>query len=171
MGKDGFLELLPIYLDHILHPTLTDAGFATEVHHISPDGEDSGVVYCEMQGRENSAESRAILELLREMYKNCGYSSETGGIMHNLRTSTTNEKVRDFHAQFYRSENLTCIITGQVKIEDVAKALEPVEARILSKVSRLSFLHVYVCHFILYNILFRARNRNSCVLGSPKLNH
>lgn len=23
VGKDGFLELMPIYLDHILHPTLS----------------------------------------------------------------------------------------------------------------------------------------------------
>lgn len=47
VGKDGFLELLPIYLDHILFPTLSDAGYITEVHHIAPNGEDSGVVcYC-----------------------------------------------------------------------------------------------------------------------------
>lgn len=90
-----------------------------------------------MKGRENSGESRATLELLRETYPNCGYSAETGGIMHNLRTSTTNEKVRNYHAQFYRPENLTLVITGQVKIEDVAKALEPFENRILIKVNEL----------------------------------
>lgn len=104
------------------------------MHHIAADGKDGGVVYCEMQGRENSAESRACLALLREIYPNCGYSAETGGIMHNLRTSTTNEKVRNYHSAFYRPENLTLIITGPVSIEDVAKALEPFEKRILSKV-------------------------------------
>lgn len=135
VGKDGFLELMPIYLDHILFPTLSDAGYYTEVHHISADGKDSGVVYCEMQGRENTAESRAALESLRLLYPNCGYSAETGGILQNLRTSTTNEKVRNYHAQFYRPENLTLIVTGQVSIEDVAKALKPVEDRIISKVS------------------------------------
>lgn len=134
------MELLPIYLDHILFPTLSDAGYITEVHHIAPNGEDSGVVYCEMQGRENSAESRAILALLRNLYPNCGYSAETGGIMHNLRTSTSNEKVRNYHAQFYRPENLTLIITGQVKIDDVAKALETVENRILGKDKKAEFV-------------------------------
>lgn len=49
VGRDGFLELLPIYLDHILFPTLSDAGYITEVHHIAPNGEDSGVVYCEVK--------------------------------------------------------------------------------------------------------------------------
>lgn len=29
-GEQGFLQILPIYVDHILNPTLTDAGFVTE---------------------------------------------------------------------------------------------------------------------------------------------
>jgi Zn-dependent M16 (insulinase) family peptidase len=47
--------MLPIYVDHILHPTMTDDGFVTEVHHINGEGEDAGVVYSEMQGRENQS--------------------------------------------------------------------------------------------------------------------
>jgi hypothetical protein len=30
-GEQGFLQILPIYVDHILYPTITDAGFITEV--------------------------------------------------------------------------------------------------------------------------------------------
>jgi len=30
-GEQGFLQLLPIYVDHILYPTLTKSGFVTEV--------------------------------------------------------------------------------------------------------------------------------------------
>lgn len=30
-GEQGFLQLLPIYVDHVLYPTLTKAGFVTEV--------------------------------------------------------------------------------------------------------------------------------------------
>ena len=54
-GEQGFLQLLPIYVDHILYPTLTKSGYITEVHHINGKGEDSGVVYSEMQGRENTS--------------------------------------------------------------------------------------------------------------------
>lgn len=50
-GAEAFLNLLPIYLDHILNPTLTAEGFTTEVHHVTAQGEDKGVVYCEMQVR------------------------------------------------------------------------------------------------------------------------
>lgn len=92
-GSEGFLSLLPIYMDHILYPTLTDSGFITEVHHISEEGEDGGVVYSEMQGRENAGESRSHLKIMRAMYPDSGYKSETGGILQNLRNSTTNKKV------------------------------------------------------------------------------
>ncbi|XP_070567442.1 uncharacterized protein C05D11.1-like isoform X2 [Ptychodera flava] len=133
-GCQGFLNLLPVFLDHVLYPTLTDASFVTEVHHINGDGEDAGVVYCEMQARENSGESRSHLEMLRAMYPgHCGYKSETGGIMKNLRESTTNVKVINYHRDFYRPDNLCLIITGQVKAEDIFKALEPIEEKIISK--------------------------------------
>ncbi|XP_055378206.1 uncharacterized protein C05D11.1-like [Condylostylus longicornis] len=132
-GSDGFLTLMPIYLDHVLYPILSDSGFITEVHHISGEGEDGGVVYCEMQGRENTGESRANLQMLRLAYPSSGYSAETGGIMKNLRTSCNNDKIKKYHAKFYRPENLTLIIAGKVKPEKVFEALEPVEQKIIGK--------------------------------------
>jgi len=140
-GSVGFMNLLPVYLDHILHPTLTPAGYLTEVHHVTGEGEDGGVVYCEMQGRENSGESLVHLAMLRAMYPgHCGYKSETGGIMKNLRESTSNEKVLAYHKDFYRPENLGIVITGQVKVEEVLTALDSVERKILSKGDREPFL-------------------------------
>jgi hypothetical protein len=35
---------LPIYLEHVLLPTLTDAGCYTEVHHVDGTGHDAGYV-------------------------------------------------------------------------------------------------------------------------------
>jgi Zn-dependent M16 (insulinase) family peptidase len=47
-----------------------------------------------MQGRENSSDSIVGRSLLQHLYPGkCGYKSETGGIMKNLRESTTNENV------------------------------------------------------------------------------
>lgn len=54
--------------------------------------------------------------------------------MSNLRTTTSNEKVRDYHRDFYRPDNLCLIITGKVAPEEVFKALEPFEQKIKSKV-------------------------------------
>lgn len=47
-GPGGFLNLLPIYMDHVLFASCTPSGFVTEVYHITGEGEDGGVVFCEM---------------------------------------------------------------------------------------------------------------------------
>jgi len=41
-GPQGFLSMLPVFLDHILFPMLTDAAFLTEVHHVTAEGVDGG---------------------------------------------------------------------------------------------------------------------------------
>lgn len=67
------------------------------MHHIDENGEDAGVVYCEMQARQNTGESLTYLAMLRHMYPgHCGYKSETGGIIENIRSSTTHKKVLFF---------------------------------------------------------------------------
>ncbi|KAL3870528.1 hypothetical protein ACJMK2_038582 [Sinanodonta woodiana] len=133
-GSEGFLNLLPVYLEHILYPTLTESAYITEVHHVNGEGENAGVVYCEMQARENTDESRCHLEMIRDMYPGyCGYKSETGGIMKNLRESTSHAKVCAYHKAFYRPDNLSVIITGHVEPDKVFAALQPLEEKIVSK--------------------------------------
>lgn len=101
----------------------------------------------------------------------CGYRYDEGGIMKNLRESCSNVKVsiitqmygqcsppslnemviskflfcckvRNYHKKYYRPENLTLIIAGQVKPEDVFAALAPIESKIVSKVSS-RFKNIY----------------------------
>ena len=133
-GSEGFLNLLPIYLEHVLYPTLTDASYVTEVHHINGDGEDAGVVYCEMQGRENTGDSRCHLELLREMYPGrCGYKSETGGILKNIRETLSNQKIKEYHLENYRPENLCVIVTGNIRDDDVLNTLMKFEKTIIMR--------------------------------------
>ena len=111
------------------------------MHHINGEGEDAGVVYCEMQGRENSGESRVHLEMVRAVYPgHCGYSSETGGIMRNLRESTSHQKVVDYHKAFYRPENLGLVVTGQVEVEEVLDTVAKVEDGLANQGDREPFL-------------------------------
>ncbi|ORZ20228.1 Metalloenzyme, LuxS/M16 peptidase-like protein [Absidia repens] len=132
-GSQGFLDLLPIYVDHILYPTLTETGCYTEVHHINGKGEDAGVVYSEMQGCQNTGDDRLHLRMKRIMYpENCGYRSETGGLMECLRELSV-EKIRSYHQSYYRPDNLCLIITGKVDESELLKALDPIEANITSK--------------------------------------
>lgn len=110
-GHEGALNLFPIYADHILYPCLSDSSFTTEVHHVNGLGEDKGVVYCEMQGRENTEGSlvdRAVLALL---YPGSGYAAETGGKLSNLR-ALTNAQVRQYHAENYVPSNILFVLSG-----------------------------------------------------------
>ncbi|CAE6520523.1 unnamed protein product [Rhizoctonia solani] len=67
-GSQGFLQLLPVYVDHILYPRMTDADFVTEVHHVNSKAEDAGVVYSEMQARQNTADDLMIREYHKSYY-------------------------------------------------------------------------------------------------------
>ncbi|KAG0050248.1 hypothetical protein BGZ83_004990 [Gryganskiella cystojenkinii] len=132
-GSEGFLNIMPIYIDHILYPTMTEAAYYTEVHNINGDGENAGVVYSEMQGRENSSGSIMDLKRQRLMYpESSGYRYETGGLMLNLR-SLKAEKIRQYHRDYYRPDNLCLIVSGIVDHDKLLAALGPVEERIISK--------------------------------------
>lgn len=58
---------------HILNPLLTEETFATEVHHITGEGSDAGVVYNEMLACENTMEELFDQKLREMMFNNCGY--------------------------------------------------------------------------------------------------
>jgi hypothetical protein len=64
----------------------TSSGCLTEVHHINDEGKDAGVVYSEMQGRQNQSGDLMELAMVRLMFpEGSGYRSETGGLMEALR--------------------------------------------------------------------------------------
>ncbi|XP_040563241.1 uncharacterized protein C05D11.1 [Lepeophtheirus salmonis] len=133
-GSSGFLQILPIYLDHVLYPLLRDGDFLTEVHHINGDGEDAGVVYSEMQGIENLRSSLIYYPSLDALYPgNCSYEVTTGGKLKNLRDSTSMESIRDFHDKFYVSSNVYITITGSVSPQQVFEVLKPMEDKIVRK--------------------------------------
>ncbi|KAL5255842.1 hypothetical protein ACHWQZ_G011170 [Mnemiopsis leidyi] len=135
-GKEGFLSFLPLFLDHILFPLLTDEGFVTEVYHINGDGQDGGVVYCEMQTYENTMDCIADRAFAKSVFGvGSPYSVETGGMLHELRTSCKVEKCRKFHEQAYRPENMNIIISGNVSIEEVTAAITEVNNKILKNIA------------------------------------
>ena len=119
-GWQGFKTLLPIYLDHVLHPTLTDEACVTEVYHVDPDGlTDKGVVYSEMEAIESQSWFVTMLEKQRMLFPvGSGYRSETGGLTDNLR-DLTNEEICKFHRDLYSSDNLCIIICGNVPEDDL----------------------------------------------------
>lgn len=57
-------------------------------------------MYSEMQGATSGEEYETVSGMYRGIYNNSGYSFETGGLLENLRTSTSNKKVNFFNLVF-----------------------------------------------------------------------
>ena len=134
-GWEGFAQILPIYLEHVILPTLTDAGCYTEVHHVDGEGNDAGVVYSEMQGVQNEQGFLMDLKSKRLLYpKNVGFRYETGGMMEQLRVLTA-DRIRSFHKAMYQPKNLCIVIVGAVDHLDMLGVLDKFEQTILSDIS------------------------------------
>jgi len=132
-GSDGFLRMLPVYLDHVFFPTLTPAGFTTEVYHINGQGEDAGVVYSEMQGRENSSGDLMELKKQRMIYDSkSAYRSETGGLMSALRVLSI-EEIQDYHGKFYSPHNAALVVCGSLDRNNLLDSLESTEKNLVEK--------------------------------------
>lgn len=133
-GYAAFAQILPIYLDHIVLPTLTDSACYTEVFHIDPTGHDAGVVYSEMQGLQNNQLELMELESKRILYaEGIGFRYETGGMMEQLRVLTA-DRIRKFHRDMYQPKNLCLIIIGEVEHQHLLDTLDTFEDTILDSI-------------------------------------
>lgn len=126
-GWEGFKTLLPVYIDHVLYPTLTEEGFLTEVYHIDGNAVEKGVVFSEMQGVENTSSSRIQNTIQKLLYgSKSAYSSETGGLMGALRV-LTNDEIKEFHKSIYTPKNLNIIVTGDVDADEFLSIVQKID--------------------------------------------
>ncbi|KKF94108.1 putative protein C3H1.02c [Ceratocystis platani] len=129
-GWQGFAQILPIYLEHVILPTITDEGCITEVWHINGEANDSGVVYSEMQALEFQSNELIDQAQRRLMYdKNIGYRYETGGMPEELRL-LSNDRIRQFHRDMYQPRNLCLVICGTVDHSNMLQILDDFEKTI-----------------------------------------
>ncbi|KAE9366409.1 zinc metalloprotease-like protein [Stipitochalara longipes BDJ] len=135
-GWEGFAQILPVYLEHVILPTLTDEGCYTEVHHIDGEGNDAGVVYSEMQGVQNNGGEIMDLRARRLLYpENVGFRYETGGLMENLRVLTA-DRIRAFHKEMYQPKNLCLVLVGEVDEDHLLQILDDFEDGILNDIPK-----------------------------------
>ncbi|KAI9173340.1 hypothetical protein H9P43_007471 [Blastocladiella emersonii ATCC 22665] len=124
-GPAGLLALLPVFLDHVLRPTLREDQFVTEVYHVDGRGHEAGVVFCEMLAREHSESDRLDLHVRRALYgPESAYSYECGGLTAEIR-SLTNRDIARFHSTHYDPARVTTILIGdQIPVADILDALD-----------------------------------------------
>lgn len=136
-GWDGFAQILPVYLEHVLLPVITDEACATEVWHVDGEGNDAGVVYSEMQGVQYRSPELIDLAARRLLYpEDVGFRYETGGMMEALRVLTP-ERIREFHREMYQPRNLCVIVVGEVDHVNLLEILEGFEESIKEHIPSL----------------------------------
>uniref|UniRef100_A0A0K0F9K0 Presequence protease, mitochondrial (inferred by orthology to a human protein) n=1 Tax=Strongyloides venezuelensis TaxID=75913 RepID=A0A0K0F9K0_STRVS len=129
-GKNGFIKILPVYIDHVLRPTLTNSQYMTEVHHINGRGEDAGVVYSEMQDYESDMDDIVDRKLKVLLFgEGHSFSANTGGKLSAIREECSHQKVTDFHRQFYNLKNMVIIVCGMVNHNELLEEIEKCEEK------------------------------------------
>ncbi|CAJ0952755.1 unnamed protein product, partial [Mesorhabditis belari] len=135
VGSEGFFKVLPIYLNHLLDPSLTNEQFLTEVHHINGQGEDGGVVYSEMQDHESEMETIVHVKAQRLLYpENNPYGVNTGGELKYLRETCSIDKCRDYHKKFYHLQNMLVSVAGTFEHERLLEIMSQIEESYLEKI-------------------------------------
>jgi Zn-dependent M16 (insulinase) family peptidase len=102
-------------LIELLHRFAAEAGYITEVHHISGECKDGGAVYLEMQSIEHDPLEQANWTLLREIYTpESGYYYNYGGSCIEIRDNCTPQSARAFHKKYYHPRNACLVICGDL---------------------------------------------------------
>ena len=70
--------------------------------------------------------------VMERLYPNTSYQYETGGTLDGLRKNNI-EKVRKYHAKYYRPENLMIVVNGVVEAHKVFECLRKTEEGILTR--------------------------------------
>ncbi|KAK3328009.1 Metalloenzyme, LuxS/M16 peptidase-like protein [Cercophora scortea] len=136
-GWEGFAQILPVYLEHVIVPHITDDACVTEVHHVDGEGNDAGVVYSEMQALQFSSTELMDLRARRLLYpENIGFRYETGGMMEALRVLSP-DTIRAFHKAMYQPRNLAIIIVGEADHQNLLQILDEFEESIKDDVPPL----------------------------------
>ncbi|EWZ48630.1 hypothetical protein FOCG_07077 [Fusarium oxysporum f. sp. radicis-lycopersici 26381] len=136
-GWDGFAQVLPVYLEHVILPTITDESIVTEVWHIDGEGNDAGVVYSEMQAVQFRSSELMDIKARRLLYpENVGFRYETGGMTDALRVLAP-ERIRQFHRDMYQPRNLCLVLVGEVNQDELIHILEDFEESIKDDIPSL----------------------------------
>ncbi|KAJ2770824.1 hypothetical protein IWQ57_002484, partial [Coemansia nantahalensis] len=112
LGQEGAANVLPVALDHLMHPLIQDNHFATEVYHIDQDGQQKGAVLSEMSDVVYTEPLVRSYRLREALYPpSSTYPWMCGGLPRDIQTLTTAE-IATYHREYYRYSNLTLLLVG-----------------------------------------------------------
>ncbi|KAJ2516493.1 hypothetical protein GGI11_003437 [Coemansia sp. RSA 2049] len=130
-AEDGVANVLPPFLDHVLNPLLHNDHFVTEVYHCDETGKEKGVVFGEMESKENNEDILAYYHLNKLVYNSsAAYSKYSGGKTYDI-ARLTNREIVDYHRKYYDANNITVVLTGAFSDDFEEKYLQTIPAGIV----------------------------------------
>ncbi|KAF0987302.1 hypothetical protein HZS_7804 [Henneguya salminicola] len=127
-SQEGFINILPVYIDHIFNPIICNESFSTEVYNKNDRGEEGGVVFSEMQAKENLEEPKTYKQIMKCFFTpESGYPFNSGGDLKAIRTLNI-ATIEEFHKKYYRPENFFIIVIGSINnykiLEEICKVFK-----------------------------------------------
>ncbi|KAJ2512623.1 hypothetical protein H4217_006788 [Coemansia sp. RSA 1939] len=131
-AEDAMANILPVFLDHVFNPLLSDSQFITEVYHYDETGKEKGVMFSEMASRENSVDFLEYYNISRLIWNSSAtHSYASGGKTCDIAT-LTKEEVIDYHRKYYDANNVTVILTGAFTNDFEEKYLQTIPSDIIT---------------------------------------
>ncbi|OMJ16598.1 hypothetical protein AYI70_g5327 [Smittium culicis] len=116
-GEDGVINTLPVFLDGVFNPILSESQFITEVYHYDQFGKESGVVFSEMSSVENTDFELLNNELIKTLYGyNYPYYYNYGGLTSEIAT-LTNSEISQYHSRYYTPQRISVLLTGAFNMD------------------------------------------------------
>lgn len=139
--EKDFYNLLEVYLDAVFQPQLKRLSFLQEGHRLElsdPKNLDSplkiqGVVYNEMKGAMNDADSRLWEAIGKHLLPDLPYGHNTGGNPRDI-PSLSYEELVEFHETFYQPSRCLFFFYGNLPLQ---KHLDFIEEHTLKDAAKL----------------------------------
>ncbi len=140
-NEQDYMNLMSVYLDAVFHPLLLSDRriFEKEAWHFEPDGEGgvsiSGVVFNEMQGRENQPDYIMWMQNEKQLFPDLAFHTSNSGGDPLAIPDLSYEQFVETYNRFYSTQNAIFYLSGEM---DLSAELAYID-RVLSEKGRSAY--------------------------------
>ncbi len=123
-NEQDYMNLLSVYLDAVFHPLLLSDRriFEKEAWHLEPDGQGgvaiSGVVFNEMQGRDNQPDYILWMQNIKQLYPDLAFHTSNSGGDPAAIPDLSYEQFVETYNRFYSTQNAIFYLSGEMGLDE-----------------------------------------------------
>ncbi len=121
-NEQDYMNLMAVYLDAVFYPLLLSDRriFEKEAWHTEPDGKGgvaiSGVVFNEMQGRENQPDYILWMQSVKQLFPDLSFHTSNSGGDPLAIPELTYEQFVETYQRFYSTQNAIFYLSGEMDL-------------------------------------------------------